>query len=188
MEGKEIQISGLEDKVKEILQMSTTSSGMKRELTSIIRKAIMQARKNISQDAKDILTNDPRQAYKAVRSSVYKQIFGGQVNILPERTRHAATKYLRQRKLDNNPHQRGGNRRKRSERTMQMDSYEGKDRSFILRFINQGTTQRETRYGNRGQITARKWFNISSSMQMEAAANHIADEIELLLQSEFKLQ
>ena len=187
-ENQTIQVSGLEQRVKEILQMSTSNPGMHKELTDIIRRAIMQARKNISDDAKDVLENDPRQAYRAVRSSVYKQIFGGQINILPSRKRGAPTRYQRPRKLDDNPHQRGGNRRKRSLRTLQLNSYEGVDRGFILRFQNAGTVDRETRYGNRGSLRARHWFGVSSAYQMDAAATKVAVMIEQMLDSEFKLQ
>jgi hypothetical protein len=69
-----------------------------------------------------------------------------------------------------------------------MDSYEGKDRSFILRFINNGTVKRGTRYGNRGSIRARNWFGRSTAYQMDAASIEIAKEIENMLDSEFKLQ
>ncbi len=168
--------------------MVTTSPAMKRELQAIIRRAINNARKNIVKDAQDVLENDPREAYRAVRSSVYKQILGGQVNILSPRRRGAGTRYQRPRKLDENPHQRGGNRRKRSRDTIRMDSYQGKDRGFILRFQNAGTVERETRFGKRGSLRARQWFGRSSAFQMDAAANVVAQEIENMLNSEFKIQ
>jgi len=69
---------------------------------------------------------------------------------------------------------------------MQLDSYEGADRGFILRFQNAGTAERETRYGNRGSLRARHWFGISSAFQMDAAASRVAEEIENLLQQEFQ--
>jgi hypothetical protein len=116
---------------------------------------------------------------------VYKQILGAQVNILSSRKRGAPTKYQRPRKLDENPHQRGGNRRPRSSETLRYQSYEGVDRGFILRFLNAGTVERETRFGSRGALRARQWFGISSAFQMDAAASRIAEEIESLLQQEF---
>jgi tRNA(Met) C34 N-acetyltransferase TmcA len=69
---------------------------------------------------------------------------------------------------------------------MQIDSYEGADRGFILRFQNAGTVERETRYGSRGSLRARHWFGISSAFQMDAAASRVAEEIENLLQQEFQ--
>lgn len=183
-----IEIQGLEARSKELEQLVTSNPAMKKYLQGIIRKCIATARKNVISDAQGILTNDPRQAYKAVRNSVYKQIFGGQINILSSRRRGAGTNYQRPRKLDENPHQRGGNRRPRNDRTIQIDSYQGKDRGFILRFQNAGTVDRKTRYGSRGRIRARDWFGRSSAFQMDAAATHIAEMIEDMLDSEFKLQ
>ena len=49
-------------------------------------------------------------------------------------------------------------------------SYQGADRGFILRFLNAGTSERNTRYGKRGSITARNWFGPRSQQEMEKAA------------------
>lgn len=183
-----ITTEGLEAKQKQLEQMATDNPAMKRELQAIIRKAIADARKRVVSDARGILQNDPRQAYRAVRYSVYKQIFGGQMNILSPRTRGAGTNYIRPRKLDQNPNQRGGNRTKLNPRTIQIDSYQGKDRGFILRFINAGTVDRQTRYGNRGYMRARDWFGRISSWHMNTAANEVVQMVEELLSAEFKLQ
>jgi hypothetical protein len=71
---------------------------------------------------------------------------------------------------------------------MQVESYHGTDRGFILRFINAGTDERETRYGVRGSLRTRDWFGRSTAFQLDAAASRVASEIEKLLASEFKLQ
>ena len=181
-----ITITGIEQYQEALRKMQTDNPATKKELQAIIRRAIAEARKNVVTDAQDVLENDPRHAYKAVRSSVYKQILGGQINILPSRKRGAPTKYQRPRKLDQNPHQRGGNRRPRSQRTLQVESYEGVDRGFILRFQNAGTAERETRFGGRGALRARHWFGRSSAFQLDAAATRVAEEIEALLQQEFQ--
>ena len=179
-----IIVTGIEQYQEALKKMQTDNPRTKKELQDIIRRCINKARKNVVKDAQDVLKdNDPRHAYKAVRHSVYKQIFGAQINILPSRTRGAATKYEKPRTLQEG--QRGGNRRPRSMRTMQIDSYEGVDRGFILRFQNAGTTDRETRFGNRGSLRARHWFGRSSAFQMDAAASRIAEEIEAMLQQEF---
>ena len=179
-----IIVTGIEQYRQALERMQTDNPRTKKELQNIIRRAIAEARKNVVNDAQDVLKdNDPRHAYKAVRHSVYKQIFGAQINILPSRTRGAATNYEKPRTLQEG--QRGGNRRKRSMRTMQLESYEGKDRGFILRFQNAGTAERETRYGKRGHIAARHWFGISTTFQMDSAASRIAEEIENMLQQEF---
>lgn len=188
MAANTIIIQGLESRQHDLKQMLTTNPAMRRHLQGIIRKKIGEARKRIVEDAKGVLENDPRQAYRAVRSSIYRQILGAQVNILSSRKRGAPTKYHKPRKLDENPHQRGGNRRPRSQRTMQLESYQGVDRAFILRFQNAGTQERQTRYGNRGSLAARHWFGTSSAFQIQQAADEIADLIERTLDSEFKLQ
>jgi hypothetical protein len=69
---------------------------------------------------------------------------------------------------------------------MQLDSYEGADRGFILRFLNAGTAERMTRYGNRGHLAARHWFGASSAFQLDTAASRVAEEIENLLHQEFQ--
>ena len=182
-----IIVTGIEQYQEALRKLQTDNPRTKRELQAIIRRAINEARKNVIKDAQDVLENDPRHAYKAVRNSVYKQILGGQINILSSRHRGAATKYQRPRK-ERPENARGGNRRPRSLRTMQVDSYEGVDRGFILRFQNAGTVERETRFGNRGNLRARHWFGRSSAFQMDAAASRVAEEIEKMLQQEFQLQ
>jgi len=181
-----ITVTGIEQFQEQLRKMQTDNPRTKKALQAIIRRAIGEARKNVIKDAQDVLENDPRHAYKAVRNSVYKQIFGGQINILSSRKRGAATKYERPKK-ERPANARGGNRRPRSYRTMQIDSYEGADRGFILRFQNAGTVERETRYGSRGSLRARHWFGTSSAFQMDAAASRVAEEIENLLQQEFQL-
>lgn len=179
-----ITVTGIEQYQEALRKMQTDNPKTKKELQAIIRRAIIEARKNVVKDAQGVLENDPRHAYKAVRNSVYKQIFGGQINILSSGKRGNATKWVKPKK--NRPENaRGGNRRKRSTETMRYDSYEGADRGFILRFLNAGTVVRNTRYGNRGSLRARHWFGISSTFQLDAAATKVAEEIENLLQQEF---
>ena len=151
------------------------------DTASAIRKLITQEiakeRAAISQSAKGAMASDPRQAYKAVRRSVYKSILGGQVNIINSRggASSSGSSFVKARKLDNHPHQRGGNRRKRSARTDQVDGYVGKDRGFIQRFVNSGISKpRQTRYGNRGVIAARNWLAISGQKELEAAAERLS--------------
>lgn len=155
------------------------------DTASAIRKLITQeiakARAAISQSAKGEMASDPRQAYKAVRRSVYKSILGGQVNIFNPRggASSSGSSFVKARKLDNHPHQRGGNRRKRSARTDQVDGYVGKDRGFILRFVNSGISKpRQTRYGNRGVIAARNWLATSGQRELEAAAERLSALID----------
>lgn len=179
-----ITVTGIEQYQEALKKMQTNNPATKKALQAIIRRAISAARKRVIIDAKDVLENDPRNAYKAVRNSVYKQILGGQINILSSRKRGAPTRYQKPRK-EREANARGGNRRPRSERTMQIDSYEGVDRGFVLRFQNAGTVERETRFGKRGSLSARHWFGRSSAFQLDTAASEVAAEIERMLQQEF---
>ena len=150
-------------------------------IRKLITQEIAKARVAISQSAKGAMASDPRQAYKAVRRSVYKSILGGQVNIFNPRggASSSGSSFVKARKLDNHPHQRGGNRRKRSARTDQVDGYVGKDRGFILRFVNSGISKpRQTRYGNRGVIPARNWLPTSGQRELEAAAERLSALID----------
>ena len=148
-------------------------------MRKLISQEVSKARAAVAQAASGALKNDPREAWKAVRRSVYKSILGGQVNILNQKGAASGSNgYRPARKLDSNPHQRGGNRRKRSANTDRIDGYVGKDRGFILRFVNSGTAERQTRYGRRGSITARNWFPNIGQRELEAAAERLAVEID----------
>ena len=148
-------------------------------MRKLISQEVSKARAAVAQAASGALKNDPREAWKAVRRSVYKSILGGQVNILNQKGAASGSNgYRPARKLDSNPHQRGGNRRKRSAETDRIDGYVGKDRGFILRFVNSGTAERQTRYGRRGSITARNWFPNIGQRELEAAAERLAAEID----------
>ena len=148
-------------------------------MRKLISQEVSKARAAVAQAASGALRNDPREAWKAVRRSVYKSILGGQVNILNQKGAASGSNgYRPARKLDSNPHQRGGNRRKRSANTDRIDGYVGKDRGFILRFVNSGTAERQTRYGRRGSITARNWFPNIGQRELEAAAERLAVAID----------
>ena len=72
-------------------------------IRKLITQEIAKARAAISQSAKGEMATDPRQAYKAVRRSVYKSILGGQVNIFNPRggASSSGSSFAKARKLDN---------------------------------------------------------------------------------------
>lgn len=185
-----MEVTGLDELSKKLDRLQAKDSQMEERITKIIREAIKAARSMVAADAKGAVGNDPRHAYKAVRSMVYKRILGGNISILQKRKAGSGKSgYEPPRTL--RPGQRGGNRVPRSARTQQMMDYEGSDRGFILRFLNSGTGQRTagTRngriHGNRGSIAARNWFPSSGQRAMNAAAQYIADEIDRLIAEEF---
>ena len=165
-----IEVKGLEERIKQMGEASTKNPEMRKRINEVIKQTLGVVRKSLQNDAKAGLEmdSDPRKAYKAVRMAVYRRIFGGQVNILQSRKAHGGHYYEPPRKLKQG--QRGGNRRLQTGRTVQLMSYQGADRGFILRFLNAGTSERNTRYGKRGSISARNWFGPRSQQEMEKAA------------------
>lgn len=159
-------------------RLMATDKETRQRIRKIIREELKDAAKRLREDAKYELKEDPRKAFRAVKSTVYRKILGGNVSILNPKKAGNRYQLVRERKLDTNPHQRGGNRRPRSARTEQVDSYFGKDRAFILRFVSSGTAERKTRYGNRGSIAARNWFPNMATREMELAAGNLAEVIE----------
>ena len=82
-----IETEGFAQFVKKIEALQTEDPSMKKHLQKIIRTMLMGVRANLMKDAKSGLQmdSDPRSAYKAIRTAVYRRILGGQVNILQKR-------------------------------------------------------------------------------------------------------
>jgi len=179
----------------------STDPKMRKVIQQHIREALFEARRDVMNSSP--LESDPREAIKAIRTSVYEKVLGGNINILNGKKAHGSNSYEPPRKLT--PGQRGGNRRSRSGRTQQIMSYAPLDRGFILRFVNSGTKTRvigfrntikgnrsryesltsrihsgeTSRTGNRGSIAARNWFMQSSESAMANAAANIAEMIAI---------
>lgn len=175
----QIELVNNKDLLDRLNKLHTKNQRMEKDLRKIIRFVLKNARKMVMSGARSNLPNDPRKAYQAVRHSVYKRIFGGQVNILA-RKKNNGKMFVGGPKSRIKQGQRGGNRMKRSARTNQVDSYYGSDRGFILRFVNAGTSKRlaGTRDramspANRGSIKARNWFATTASAAMDKAASEL---------------
>lgn len=164
-------------RVKESFEAALSSSPeMEKKLRKIVREEIASARAAMVGRASNALGSDPRGAAQSVRSSVYKSLLGGQINIFDGKRGGGGSSYAPARTL--RVGQRGGNRRPRSARTEQVDGYGPGQRGFILRFVNSGVSSRSTRYGNRGSIGARNWFRAAGDAELNAAAERIARVIE----------
>lgn len=151
---------------------------IRKRIRKIIGEELKDAAKRLREDAKYEMKEDPRKAYQAVKTSLYKKILGGNVSILARKKAGTLHPFHKERQIDRTPWQRGGNRRRRTYETERMDSYYGRDRAFILQFLNAGTTLRRTRYGDRGQIAPRNWFVNMAPHEMQLAAENIADVID----------
>ena len=170
-----IKIEGLVENQARFEHLLTHDPGFDKEVRGAIRKVLQEARKKISQDAKDYIENDPRKAARAIKHTVYKSLFGGNVSILSKRRAGAKAQLIRQKTL--RPGQVGGNRRPRVESRNRLDQYYGSDRGFILRFLASGTVSRDTRYGNRGAIRRTDWFGHVGAWHMNEAAVKVAAAI-----------
>ena len=205
------RLEGFVEQRKELESLLMSNPRMEKKVQGLIRKVLTEARKSVSQSARarNVMGSDPRKAYKAVRMSVYKRILGGNVNILNKRRAGASGNYTPTRTLK--PGQRGGNRRLRSGRTNQVDSYYGADRAFILRFLSEGTDERFIRFtqdesrarvkrgsrggniqkygttvntGSRGRIASRNFFPTSSQQAISRAAEELTQLIDELIKQE----
>ena len=190
MTGNGIQTEGFVEQRKELEQLLMTNPSMEKAVQDIMRKVLSSARSKMTAAARQAMDTDPRQAYKAVRTMVYRQILGGNINIL-------------NKKRASGGGGAGGSRRGRTKDTERIMSYIGSDRGFILRFVNAGTdarvathmnghailrkekvkwhTYKSGEIGGRGAIRARNWFANSSQAAMEEAAGQFATMIDQLI-------
>ena len=204
------EIDGFVEQRKELEALMMSNPAMEKKVQALIRKVLMQARRTIGKAAADAMDSDPRQAYKAVKTAVYRQILGGSVSLYrKKRANKTGGSYEPPRILREG--QRGGNRRPRSGRTKQIQSYMGSDRGFILRFLEAGVNGRviefrndphrdkvkrgsqggdlkkygkTTNTGARGNIAPRNFFGTSSQTAMQNAAQQLTQLIDKLIQKE----
>jgi hypothetical protein len=178
--GAPVQVFGVEANLEVFGHIMTNDPQMAGMFRKFIRDVLKEARKKLSKDAKAYMKSDPRRAAQAVRFSVYKSMFGGNLSILQKKRGSAGAKYelRRQRKIEQNPKMRGGNRRPRiDDGRNRLDYYYGADRGFALRFLGSGTVNRTSRFGNRGNIRKTNWFGHTAPWHMEDAADKVAEAI-----------
>ena len=198
MIGFEFNDTVIVEQRKVLEQALSTNPKTQKALQKLIRRVIMEARAKVSSAASDKMKNDPRGAAQAVRTSVYKKILGGNINIFSSRKAHGRNNYEPPRKGVSG---RGGNRRTRSPRTSQIMGYAPLDRGFILRWINDGTpgarniefTSNDRRKvdkwnkhpntGNRGNISARNFFRGAGERALAQAADNLATLIDIELEA-----
>ena len=162
-------------------QLLTTNPNTEKALQKLIRKAIKEARAETASKIK-FKHGDPHHAAQSIRTTVYKKILGANINIYNSRRAHGSIDYTPPRK-QRPPHARGGNRRKRSAETQRILSYGPLDRGFILRFVNSGTGDRNTRYGARGSIAARNFLRSAGEPALVKAVDTLSNLIDSELQN-----
>lgn len=176
-------------------RLMTTDREFEQYMKTAIGYVLEQARKDVVSEAASKLENDPRNAARAVRRTLYRQVLGGQINI------------LQKKKAGRRGSVPGGNRG-RLARTEQLMSYQGSDRGFVLRFINAGTKDRvakhmnghsirrtstDQRFGNkadyktttvgsRGSITGKNFFGPAAQAAIQEASRLLQVEFDKIVQ------
>ena len=190
----EVNEGYLLERQKAIEAALSTSREAEKVLRKIIRKYVLEARAEVVKNIK-FKDGDPREAARAVRTTVYRRVLDANINILTGRKKHGESSYVPPRKGVSG---RGGNRRTRT--TLDRGKYDALDRGFILRWLNSGVkdraisfTQREGRKtdkwnkhpntGNRGSIAARNFFKPLSDQALGKMRDNLAAAIETELLS-----
>lgn len=200
-----VSIENYDVNARKLEHLLTSDPDFAKAYRALIRKSLQAARRKISSDIKfsNAIKKDPRAAYKAVKTSVYKSIFGGNISILSrKKASNTRTTYAPPRTLKAG--QRGGNRRKITPRTLQVMSYYGIDRGFILRWLEEGTNERLINFkadgnrahihrgsrggdvskygvtvntGKRGSLKAKNVFSNHAGRELEIAVDEISDAL-----------
>ena len=179
---------------KQVLEQAlSTNPKTQTALRKLIQKVIKEARdetvKNIHFE-----NGDPRGTAHSVRRTVYKKILGANINIYDGRkAKGQGNSYEPPR----HPSPRGGNRMVRSPRTNRMMHYPPHQRGMILRWVNDGTSDRyiggrngkteaqraafilaHNGRGFRGSISSRNFFRGAGEPAMIQAVDHLANLID----------
>ena len=176
---------------KQVLEQALSKNPKtQKALQKLIRKALMEIRPDVIASVRRALEHDPRGASQGIRTTVYRKILGGNINILNMRRKAGKpTQYEPPRKLDANPQQRGGNRVLRGQRTDKVMHYGPHDRQWILRIVNSGTVDRMagTRGGRlggyRGAIAPRNFFGTAGKPALEKAISNLSAMIDTELEA-----
>ena len=176
-------------------RLLTTAPSMERLVRAAIGRVLARARRDVSSAAAAAMRSDPRKAAQAVRRTVYRQVLGGNINILNKK-RHGGMAAV------------PSSSRGRLKRTEQIMGYQGSDRGFILRFVNAGTAGRTAahmnaqairrtekdpsrqyrtgRIGGRGAITGRNFFTTAATRAIQAATAELEKEFERIITEQSK--
>ena len=181
---------------KNLERMMTDNPETRQAIQALIRETMWEARNATAHGVERIIGNRGQTA-RSIRNIVFQKILGGNINIRD--MKRGTAKWVvtqKTRKVDQNPHMRGGNRRKRSGRTIQIQGYEGKARGFILRWVDMGTHQRfiggranyktnieyldkiDKGRGNRGRIIRGDFFNRIATQELGNASEKLSKMIE----------
>ncbi|MCR5366534.1 MAG: hypothetical protein K6E67_10380 [Prevotella sp.] len=193
-----IDEQGFKDQMTVLQAASVVDGELGKRLREAIFHELKTARNKIASSIK-FKNGDPRQSARAVKRYVAHKYLGGVVSILEgKKASDGQNGYTPPRTL--RAGQRGGNRRPMSMRTYKVLNYPGVGRGFILRFVNSGTKQRAierlvefkkagggskfkwvqdpTKYGNRGSIAPRNFFETAGNAALQLAIEKLSAIID----------
>lgn len=161
------------------------------DIRKVFARVAKPVKQTVQQAARASMKKDPRKAWKGVRVITLKNGQGVVVGLLNPRKAGNAMAVG-----SNSTGGRSGIRRKRkrSARTNQVDGYQGADRSFILRIINQGIKKPPRMAGkrgtlkkeaDRGEITAKRFFDRAAS-GMQRASQQLSVELGKIIEQKSK--
>jgi hypothetical protein len=161
------------------------------DVRKVFAKVAKPVKQSVQQGARSSMKKDPRKAWKGVRVITLKGGKGVVVGLLNPRKAGNAMAVG-----SNSTGGKSGIRRKRkrSARTNQVDGYQGADRSFILRIINQGIKKPPRMAGkrgtlkkeaDRGEITAKRFFDRAAS-GMQRASQQLSVELGKIIEQKSK--
>lgn len=161
------------------------------DIRKVFGKVAKPVKQTVQQGARAAMRKDPRKAWKGVRVITLKNGRGVVVGLLNPRKAGSA--------MAMPPRPTGGRsgirrNRKRSARTNQVDGYQGADRAWILRIVNQGTVNGPREAGtrgtlkktaNRGEISAKRFFGRAEA-GMQRASQQLAVELGKVIEQKSK--
>ena len=162
------------------------------DIRKVFAKVAKPVKVSVQQGARSAMRSDPRKAWKAVRVITLKGGKGVVVGLLNPRKAGNAMSV---------PSKATGGKsgirrhRKRSARTNQVDGYQGADRAWLLRIVNQGTGENGPRMAGtrgtlkkeayRGEITAKRFFDRAEA-GMKQASQSLASELGKIIEKRVK--
>ena len=161
------------------------------DVRKVFAKVAKPVKQSVQQGVRSSMKKDPRKAWKGVRVITLKGGKGVVVGLLNPRKAGNAMAVG-----SNSTGGKSGIRRhrKRSARTNQVDGYQGADRSFILRIVNQGIKKLPRMAGkrgtlkkeaDRGEITAKRFFDRAAS-GMQRASQQLSVELGKIIEQKSK--
>lgn len=182
-----LEYDGFKDIDDKLKTMSLSDPKVRKKIQEATWEVLAQVRKAIAANAR--FRDSRHNSIAAIRRSVFRKVIGGSVSILDSK-----------RKANRGSFKATG----QNYRTALINSYSGRERGFILRFVNSGT---EDRYGGegrnkglsreyiasrrgkpgfRGRIKARNFFSAPAHSSIQKAAEQLADIIENEVTKQFK--